>query len=289
MVAALAARDASRFQRVLPTAQELTALGLGEAQARDIAKKVAEAASGFAAVAAAQSVVDSKSKWINFGANRPGVIPAGWEGATRDVTVYDNASAIVDTDGKTAQISVGTLIQVDGGWRVIDLPANLADARTASVSGGYFFQQAILRQPESTGTEEGLSEAVQKLLRDLERLDKSLEAASGPEELAKLHASRGGSPGAVGPKRVLGGGSRELDSPTGRWHPGRGPGGRLPGRRRATQIAARKVEAASGRRGIGRARRVPLPVSPDTVNNCSNPTRTTPRSRSNGWATCGNS
>ena len=38
----------SRFQCVLPTAQELTALGLGEVQARDIAKKVAEAASGFA-------------------------------------------------------------------------------------------------------------------------------------------------------------------------------------------------------------------------------------------------
>ncbi len=190
IVAALAARDAPRFQCVLPSAQELTALGLGEVQARDIAKKVAEASSGFAAVAAGQSVVDGKSKWINFGANRPGVIAAGWEGATRDVTVYDNASAIVDTDGKTAQIAVGTLIQVDGGWRVIDLPANLSDARTTSVSGGYFFQQAILRQPETAGTEEGLSEAVQKLLRDLERLDKSLEAAAGPEELAKLHASR---------------------------------------------------------------------------------------------------
>lgn len=190
VVAALASRDATRFQRLLPTAQELTALGLGAAQAQDIAKKVADAASGFAAVAANQSVVDSKSKWINFGANRPGLIPAGWEGATRDVIVYDNASAIVDTEGKTAQISVGTLIQVDGGWRAIDLPANLADTRTVSTSGGYFFQQAILRQPDVVPTEEGLSEAAQALLRDLERFDKSLETAAGPEELAKLHASR---------------------------------------------------------------------------------------------------
>lgn len=190
VVAALANRDATRFQRVLPTAQELTALGLGEVQQRDIAKKVAEAARGFPEVANGQSVVTSKSKWLNFGANRPGIIPAGWEGATRDVTVYDNASAIVEADGKTAQISVGTLIQVDGGWRVIDLPANLSDARTVSVSGGYFFQQPLARQPEAVAPEEGLSEAVQKLLRDLERLDKSVESASGPEELAKLHASR---------------------------------------------------------------------------------------------------
>jgi len=190
VVAALATRDAARFQCVLPTAQELTALGLGEVQQRDIAKKVAEAARGFSEVASGQSVVSSKSKWLNFGANRPGVIPAGWEGATRDVTVYDNASAIVETDAKTAQIIVGTLIQVDGGWRAIDLPANLSDARTVSVSGGYFFQQAIARQPAAAATEEGLSEAVQKLLRDLEQLDKSVESATGPAELAKLHASR---------------------------------------------------------------------------------------------------
>jgi len=189
VVVALANRDAARFQCGLPTTQELTALGLGDVQQRDIAKKVAEAARGFLEVASGQSVVSSKSKWLNFGANRPGVIPAGWEGATRDVTVYDNASAIVETDAKTAQIVIGTLIQVDGGWRVIDLPANLSDARTVSVSGGYFFQQ-VPRQPTMAAPEEGLSEAAQKLLRDLEQLDKSLESASGPAELAKLHASR---------------------------------------------------------------------------------------------------
>ena len=190
VVAALATGDAARFQCLLPTPQELTALGLGEVQAREIAKKVADAASGFSELAAGQTVVNSKSKWLNFGANRPGVVPAGWEGATRDVTVYDNAAAIVDTEGKTAQIALGTLIQVDGGWRVIDLPSNLSDARTVSVSGGYFFQQAVLRQAESVGTEEGLSETVQKLLRDLESLDKALEANPSPSELAKLHLSR---------------------------------------------------------------------------------------------------
>lgn len=190
VVAALANRDATRFQCVLPTAQELTALGLGEVQQRDLSKKVAEAARKFPELASGQSVVNSNSKWLNFGANRPGIIPTGWEGATRDVTVYDNASAIVETDAKTAQVIVGTLIQVDGGWRVIDLPANLSDARTVSVSGGYFFQQAVARQPAPVAGEEGLSEAVQKLLRDLEQLDKSLESAAGPAELAKLHASR---------------------------------------------------------------------------------------------------
>lgn len=190
VVAALATRDAARFQCLLPTPQELTALGLGEVQTREIAKKVADAARGFAELASTQTVVNNNSKWLNFGANRPGVVPAGWEGATRDVTVYDNAAAIVDTEGQTAQVALGTLIQVDGGWRVIDLPSNLSDARTVSVSGGYFFQQAVLRQAESVGTDEGLSEAVQKLLRDLENLDKALDANPAPKELAQLHLRR---------------------------------------------------------------------------------------------------
>jgi thiol-disulfide isomerase/thioredoxin len=189
-IAALATRDAARFKCLLPTPQELTALGLGEVQTREIAKKIAEAARGFSELATSQTVVNSKTKWLNFGANRPGVIAAGWEGATRDVTVYDNASAIVDTEGKTAQVSLGTLIQVDGGWRVIDLPSNLSDARTVSVSGGYFFQQAVIRQAESLNTEEGLSETVQKLLRELEKLDKALDANPSQAELAKLHVGR---------------------------------------------------------------------------------------------------
>ena len=189
-VAALATRDADRFRCLLPTPQELTALGLGEVQTRDITKMVEEAARGFSELAASQTVVTSQTKWLNFGANRPGAIPAGWEGATRDVIVYDNASAIVETEGKTAQITMGTLIQFDGGWRLVDLPANLSEARTVSVSGGYFFQQAVARQAQTLAGEEGLSEAVQKLLRDLEQLDKALDANPGPNELAKLHAGR---------------------------------------------------------------------------------------------------
>ncbi len=191
IVAALALRDTARFQCVLPTAQELTALGLGEVQRREIAQKVAEASRGFAELASSQKLVSRNTKWLNFGANRPGVIPAGWEGATRDVTVYDNASAIVDTDGQAAQVALGTLIQVDGGWRVIDLPSNLSDARTASVLGGYFFQQAAFRRGEAATAEEGgLSETVQNLLRDLEGLDKAVDANPASAELAKLHARR---------------------------------------------------------------------------------------------------
>jgi len=190
VVAALSTADAARFQRLLPTASELEALGLGDVQKREIAKKVADAARRFADVAKHQSVVDSRSNWLHFGAGLPGVVPKGFEGSTKDVIVYDNVSAIVETNGKHAQIAIGTMVRVAGGWRVIDLPAALSDSQTAGLPGGYFFQQSLSERPEMVANEGGLSEAVQKLIQDLEAVDKSIAAAATPSDLARLNAKR---------------------------------------------------------------------------------------------------
>jgi len=190
VVAALAAADADRFKRLLPTAAELDSLGLGEVQKKEIEKKVAEATRGFVGLAQRQTMVATGSKWLHFGAGLPGVLPAGFEGSTKDVIVYDNVSAIVETGGKHAQIAIGTMVKVTGGWRVIDLPADLSDSQTAALPGGHFFQQPMATRPETMAAEGSLSETVQKLIRDLENVDKSIAAASGPAELATLNAKR---------------------------------------------------------------------------------------------------
>jgi hypothetical protein len=190
VVAALRTRDAARFQAALPTSEDVASLGLGGVQQQEIIKKVTEAARSFPALAQKQTAVTAKSKWVNFGASQPGVVPAGWEGSTKDVIVYDNCSAIIETDGKHAQIVIGTLVQVGQGWRVIDLPTNLQDTQTAVLPGGYFFRQGAVQQPEAMANSGGLNETVQKLIRDLEQVEKGLEAASGPEQAGKLHASR---------------------------------------------------------------------------------------------------
>jgi len=190
VVTALRTRDVAQFKRVLITSDELESLGLGEVQKTEIAKKTAAAASGFGALAQRQTVVGGNTKWLHFGASHPGVLPAGFDGSTKDVIVYDNVSAIVGTDGKHSQIVVGTMIQVSGGWRVVDLPGNLLESQTANLAPGYFFQQSMARQPEAVASESGLNETVQKLIRDLERVDKAIETASGPDQLGKLHATR---------------------------------------------------------------------------------------------------
>jgi thiol-disulfide isomerase/thioredoxin len=189
VVAALRTRDAERFRCLLLSDAEIDGLGLGQGRQDELKRKIDEAARAFASFASQQKTVTRNSKWMNFGASQPGVMPAGWEGSTKDVIVYDNVSAIVETDGKHQQIAVGTLVQVDGGWRVIELPADINDTQTASLPGGYFFQAPVVR-PEVVAGNEGISEAVQKLIRELETVEKALETAAGPDQLAKLNATR---------------------------------------------------------------------------------------------------
>jgi thiol-disulfide isomerase/thioredoxin len=188
VTAALRTRDARRFQRLLLSSEELRSLGLGEVQTRDLGKRTAAASQGFADLAQRQTAVGTAAEWISFGASHPCVVPAGLDGSKRDVVIYDTASAIVATDGKHAQITLGTLIQTDGGWRLIDLPQNLLDSQ--ATAGGYFFQEPALRQPDASPAGEGLTEAEKKLVGELERIDKTLAAATGPEQLARANAAR---------------------------------------------------------------------------------------------------
>lgn len=182
-VAAIADRDAARFNRLLLTGAELKALGLGKARAENIAAKIAKAAGEFQTVAARQKTVARDSKWVHFSANSPGIVPAGTDESTRDMRVYENAVAIVETSGKHGQLQVGTLVQVGDVWRLIDMPQIVAEGQAETSSQGFFFQASLATRSEpATGAP---SEAMQKLLADLETLDQDASRAVTPAERAK--------------------------------------------------------------------------------------------------------
>ncbi|MCI0358672.1 MAG: TlpA family protein disulfide reductase [Planctomycetaceae bacterium] len=192
IVAALRDKDSARFRRVLISADELRSLGLSEEQSKELASKISAASTAFADVAARQKIVSAKSEWLHFGASRPGVVAAGTNGAEKDLTVYDNVTTVVETDGKHSQLVIGTMIKVGDTWRIFDLPKNLAGEQTAAASVGYFFQAAINARPEVPENVPGsnVNPALQKLLGTLEKLDKSIAAATSRTEQARLNAER---------------------------------------------------------------------------------------------------
>lgn len=190
-VAALAAGDAARFTRLLLTKEEAASLGLGAERAAELETRLAVAPKAFAEQAKAQKTLSAATKWLHFGGSRPGVVPAGTDGSTDDIVVYENVLAMVDTDGKDGQVQIGTLVRVGDNWRLIDAPT-LPAAGEQLASTGFFFQPSL--PPRTEGSTEAAtgapSDAVQKLLDELQNIDDALAKAGTPEEQNGINEQR---------------------------------------------------------------------------------------------------
>jgi thiol-disulfide isomerase/thioredoxin len=191
VVRALAEQDAARFSRLLLTESELKGLGLGAEQAKDLSEKVTKAGKQFAEAARQQKIVGPKTTWIHFGGTRPGLVPAGTEGSTKDLVVYENVMAMTDTAGKHSQVQVGTLVRVGDVWRVIDLPRATADDKTEVANAGYFIPTSGSKTaPAAVAAAESINAKTQQLLAELETIDKQLAQGSATAAQAKLNSQR---------------------------------------------------------------------------------------------------
>lgn len=189
IVAALATNDAQRFAALLLADEELDALGLGETRRAEVAAHLAKARDAFAALAKSQKSINAESKWSNFGATQPGVVPSGTDGSTKDLVVYENVSAVVETGGKFEHLLVGTLIQVGSAWRLVDAP-QLLTGRTGDVaSTGIFFRPEVRQTGEPLPATTTIDEKVREIVVELQTIDKQL-AEAAPAQQEKLNARR---------------------------------------------------------------------------------------------------
>jgi len=188
IVAALAAQDTDRFVRVLLSEEELRSLGLGEAKAGELAAKVNAAAAKFKAMAGKQKLATPESKWAQFSAGQPGIVPAGTDGSAKDLEVYESVVAIVRSGSDHGQLQVGTLIKVGNAWRVIDCPQASTEGQGVAVAAGFFFRSPGTNRPQLAAG--APNEKAQAMLNDLEKLDAAVNRAANAEQQAPLNAKR---------------------------------------------------------------------------------------------------
>jgi thiol-disulfide isomerase/thioredoxin len=188
VVAAIAQRDVTRFLRVVLSPEELRSLGLGPAQEKALAERLNTLKERFEKLAAEQKLLDSTARWLQFAGHQPGVVPAGTQGSSKDLRVYENAMAIAESGGKNVQIIIGTLVEVGQGWRIIDLPSLGGEEPSELAAGGFFFRPVTA--PAAQALMPGGSEQFQQLLSQLEKIDQAIAQAQRPEEKAPLHAQR---------------------------------------------------------------------------------------------------
>lgn len=186
LVRAIIDADEQRFARLLLSPTELGELGLGEEKQKELAKQLDGALAAFREALKQQKLVTPKSNWLQFAATRPGIVPAGTDGSSKDVLVYENVVALIDNEGKHSQVPVGTLVQSGTTWRLVAMP-DLMETQTAG-TGGNFFEPYF--KPNFTEQAPGAPDTkVQELLAKLEKLDQQGAGAS-EADLARLNTER---------------------------------------------------------------------------------------------------
>ena len=181
LVRAIAEKDLQRFSRLLITPDELKSLGLGEARAEELKTKTAAAVGDFRKLADSQKAIGTGSRALQFGGSKPGMVPAGTDGSTKDMIVYENAVVLAENNGKQVQLQIPTLVRIGDTWRLISTPHIDGDGK--ELAGGDF-----IRGPQTNGgddTQPG-SGPPQELLTALEELDKAWDNAANPQEQAEI-------------------------------------------------------------------------------------------------------
>lgn len=138
------------------------------------------------------SSITSDSKWMRYDGGSPGIIPAESGKAGKDIFVYENVMAIIETNQKAGLVQIGELIRVGETWKLTQLPQPLTGNSQITIGG-------IMMQPSIEGLENtttapavtGISPEMTDLLGELQQLDeKAPKTSSSREEISKYNAQR---------------------------------------------------------------------------------------------------
>jgi thiol-disulfide isomerase/thioredoxin len=191
-VLALASGDEARFDRLLLSDTELETLGLGADKAKEVAERLAASKKAFGESAARQKSLGATTHWSHFGGSKPGTVPAGTEGSTKDLVVYENVVTMAETKGKHDQIHIGTIVRAGGNWRLVDAPHVISGKGGELAGSGLFFRGPAPHLPNQPGdaATSSIAEDVRKVLAEMEKVEKALSAAGDSKETATLYARR---------------------------------------------------------------------------------------------------
>ncbi|MEQ1828170.1 MAG: redoxin family protein, partial [Pirellula sp.] len=179
VVESIKTRDDERFKKLLLSDDELKALGLAEEKGDQLSTRLGNARKGFGEFVRTQKMITANTKWAHFAADKPGVVPAGTEGSAHDIVAYENTIAIIENDSESQQLMVGTLVQIGEAWRLADLPRTVTAGAVLSDSGLFFPAAASNRMGAGTSSDAGLSQEVQSLLTELEKIENKLKDGKG--------------------------------------------------------------------------------------------------------------
>ncbi|MDA7994047.1 MAG: redoxin domain-containing protein, partial [Pirellulales bacterium] len=177
IVNALAKRDQSQFQRLLPSEAELVEVGFSKEILDQLLTRVEMARKRFGELSKEQTEVTPQTQWTAMLAGLPGVLPKSPGGEGDDVVAYDNVVALTEeVDATGGQVFVGSLVRFGNVWRPLDLPQ-------LPSSNGVVVESFSLFSPNVDGTPfqdaAATSETLQPYLEQLRAIEQKMQSSAG--------------------------------------------------------------------------------------------------------------
>jgi len=190
-VTAMIRKDESLLQTVLVTREDLRTIGIADSYTGKIADAVAEPARKMRDVLSASKILNERAAWMRADNLTPCAIPAEEGKVREDLVVYENAMAIIDTQGKTGLLQIGELVRVGDAWKLTQIPQPIEGSSTQVMAGGVLMQPTLAAATASTSDAAPPSPEVQKILAELQKLDQeSPPPTVGAAKLTDYNAKR---------------------------------------------------------------------------------------------------
>jgi thiol-disulfide isomerase/thioredoxin len=185
--------DEKLLTSVLVTRDELRTIGVADSYADKIMNAISEPGRKMRDAVSGSKFLSDQSATMRADNLAPGTIPAE-EGKTRDdLIVYENAMAIVESQGKTGLVQVGELVHIGDVWKLTQIPQPI-EGQNAQVMAGGVLMQPTLAAAAAVGTTPDTpapSPETQKILTALQELDQKAPLPTSPAtELASYNAKR---------------------------------------------------------------------------------------------------
>ena len=192
---AIKTQDNARFSRLLVSDEEFKSLGLTGKVGADVKKRIDNARKGFSQMVRGQKQIGRSTEFVYSGTGQPGVSAANKrDGLTKDVVCYDHASVVYKNGESVGNVALGTIVQVNGTWRLIELP-EIVNPKKAIANGGSLFPMQIFST--DTGGGNPVPDELGKLYVKFDEVDKALKkliAEKNPKKnavrIASLHEQK---------------------------------------------------------------------------------------------------
>jgi thiol-disulfide isomerase/thioredoxin len=178
-------QDEKLLQSVLATRDELRSIGIADSYADKILNAIGEPGRKMRDAVSASKLLGDSAATTRADNLAPSAIPAE-EGKIRDdLVVYENAMAIVESQGKTGLVQVGELVRIGDVWKLTQIPQPIEGQNSQVMAGGVLMQPTLAAAAVAGTTPDAPapSPEVQKVLTELQDLDQRAPIPTAPPAL----------------------------------------------------------------------------------------------------------